>query len=148
MTFPAAPPGWLLVPAPSMDVHASAVVAAEWDGSSVRGRDDHGQATVWAIGWIAVLVSLTWVTLLLEAGVARQHRLDGAADLTAVSAAGAQERGLDACRTASRLAKANHVTLSDCTVDGFDVIVSVVDDLALPGGISVDLTSQARAGPA
>ena len=34
VTFPAAPPGWLLVPAPSMDVHASAVVAAEGDGSS------------------------------------------------------------------------------------------------------------------
>lgn len=33
VTFPAAPPGWLLVPAPSMDVHASAVVAAEGDGS-------------------------------------------------------------------------------------------------------------------
>jgi hypothetical protein len=34
VTFRAAPPGWLLVPAPSMDVHASAVVAAEMDGPS------------------------------------------------------------------------------------------------------------------
>ena len=33
----------------------------------MRRRDDDGQATVWAIGWIAVLVSLTWITLLLAA---------------------------------------------------------------------------------
>ena len=114
----------------------------------MRRRDDDGQATVWAIGWIAVLVSLTWITLLLAAAVARQHHLDGAADLAAVSAAGDQQRGFDACRTASRLARANHVTLSDCTVDGLDVIVAVVDHLALPVGITVDLTSRARAGPA
>jgi secretion/DNA translocation related TadE-like protein len=114
----------------------------------VRRRDDDGQATVWAIGLIAVLVSLTWTTLLLAAGVARQHHLDGAADLAALSAAEARQRGLDACRTASRLAEANRVTLSDCTVDGFDVVVSVVDHLALPVGIEVHLTSRARAGPA
>ena len=114
----------------------------------MRRRPDGGQATVWAVGWIAVFLSVTWITLLLAVAVARQHRLDGAADLAAVSAAGAQQHGGDPSRTAARLAAANHVLFSGCELDGDDVLVSVTDHLTLPVGITFDLTSQARAGPA
>ncbi len=113
----------------------------------MRQRCQRGYATVWAAGWMAVCLSVTWLVLLLVVAVARQHHLDGAADLVSLSAAAAQQRGRDPCTTAADIAAANAVRLVDCSVRGVDVVVRVGDTVRLPIGITLGLTSSARAGP-
>lgn len=110
-------------------------------------RVDTGYATVWAVGWMSVCLTLAWTVLLLVVDVARQHHLDGAVDLAALSAAAAAQDGDDPCRTAARLAAENAVDLAGCSTHGGDVVVSVTDRLGLPVGITLILTSRARAGP-
>lgn len=117
-------------------------------GRRVRRRaGEAGFATVWAVGWIAVLLSLTWTILLLAVAVARQHHLDGAADLVALSAARTVQDGGDGCVEADRMARINHVTLAQCVREGEDVVVQVVDSVTLPVGWTVRLEGRARAGP-
>ncbi len=81
------------------------------------------------------------------AAVAAQHHLDGAADLSAISAAAQLGRGGDPCAAARSVAAANKATLTACDIDGEDVLVSVRTRLELPFHISVPIGSQARAGP-
>ena len=107
----------------------------------------HGYATVWAVGWIAVLASVAWAGLVLAVAVAHQHRLDGSADLVALSAAQAVQRGDDACAVAAQVAGADHVRLADCSLDGWDVTVHVTERLVLPLGPAVSIGGSARAGP-
>jgi hypothetical protein len=64
-------------------------------GSAAR---DDGYATVWAVGWMLVLGLVAWAALLVSIAVARQHHLDGAADLAALSGAQALQRGQDGLR--------------------------------------------------
>ena len=45
------------------------------------------------------------------------------------------------------VAFANGVGLADCSVEGADVVVRVTDILHLPMGMTVPVTSSARAGP-
>lgn len=109
--------------------------------------DESGVATVWAAAWIFVVTTLAWVGMIAAAATARQHKVDGSADLVAVSAAASLQRGGDACRTAARLASSNAVVLDSCRVDGEDVVVSVTDELSLPLAIRRQLIGHARAGP-
>jgi secretion/DNA translocation related TadE-like protein len=113
-----------------------------------RRRVERGYATVWAVGWLTCCLCIAWLIWLLTAAVARQHHLDGAADLTALSAAAARQQGEGACEAAARVAQASQVELVDCTSDGMVVTVQVTDRFTLPIGSSVHLTSSSRAGPA
>lgn len=110
-------------------------------------RGDDGIATVWAVSWMFVCLSLAWLALLAAAVTGRQHHLDGSADLVAVSAAARLERGGDACAVAVSVAEANTVHLVACQVDGADVVVTVTDEMALPFGVDGSLMTTARAGP-
>ena len=110
-------------------------------------RDEAGYATVWSVIWMGGLLAATGLVLFVVGGVARQHHLDGSADLVAVSAATALNEGSDACLTASRIAAANHVLLGSCRVDQRDVIVLVTDRLDLPLELHLELAGRARAGP-
>jgi len=112
-----------------------------------RPREQHGYATVWAVGWIAVLATVAWAAVLLAVAVAHQHRLDGSADLVALSAAQSLQRGGDACATAAEVAAASHVRLATCTRDEWDVTVHVTERLDLPLGLTVTIDGSARAGP-
>jgi secretion/DNA translocation related TadE-like protein len=112
-----------------------------------RSREQRGYATVWAVGWIAVLGAVAWAGVLLALAVAHQHRLDGSADLVALSAAQALQRGGDACATAKEVASASHVRLATCTRDEWDVTVHVTERLELPLGLAVMIDGSARAGP-
>jgi secretion/DNA translocation related TadE-like protein len=114
---------------------------------TLRPHDEGGYATVWAVGWIAVLLLVSWVTLVLAVAVAHQHRLDGAADLAALSAADALQRGQDACAAANQVARANEASMTDCAINGGDVTVHVSSRLALPAGLAASIEAAARAGP-
>lgn len=109
---------------------------------------ESGIATVWAVAWMLVCLCVGWVALLAAMITARQHHLDGAADLVSLSAAARLQRGGDACDLASKIAAANAVELSSCEVESRnDVIVSVRTSMALPFGVDGDLTATSRAGP-
>jgi secretion/DNA translocation related TadE-like protein len=109
-------------------------------------RED-GVATVWAIMWIFVCLTIGWVGVVIAAVVAAQHRLDAAADLSALSAAAELQRGRDACRAAADIARDNGVGVARCRVDRDDVVVTVARTVGLPFGVHGSLTSTARAGP-
>ncbi len=106
-----------------------------------------GYASIWAVAWIGCFLALTVAALLVAGVVARQHHLDGSADLVALSAAGALRHGSDACEAASRVAATNQVSLGECRPDQGDVIVEVTDRVDLPLGLHLDLVGEARAGP-
>lgn len=113
----------------------------------MRPSDERGSATLWALVWLTVLVSVAQIGLLVTALVARQHHVDAAADMTALSAAARLHRGEDPCAAARRVAAAHKVTLTTCQVEGPDVRVAVGAGVGLPFGLSVELSGVARAGP-
>ncbi|MDQ3486020.1 MAG: flp pilus-assembly TadE/G-like family protein [Actinomycetota bacterium] len=116
-------------------------------GPDPTARHDDGFATVWGITWVVVILSIGWVCLLAAFAVARQHHVDGAADLVALSAAARVQDGGNGCEAAAQLAASNRVTLLACDLDGDDVVVEVSTVLRLPLGIEGRLVSRARAGP-
>jgi secretion/DNA translocation related TadE-like protein len=80
-------------------------------------RADHGAATVWVLGFGAVIVAVAMVVTTRGTAVLARHRLERAADLAAL--AGAQQIGHAAqpCAAASRIAAANAATLVSCTAE-------------------------------
>jgi secretion/DNA translocation related TadE-like protein len=114
----------------------------------VRARDSAGVATVWAVAWMLVLVLIGGVGLVLGFAAARQHQVDAAADLVALSAAASLQRGADPCSTAARVAAGNHVVLKRCQVTQADVVIAIRARVALPFGLHPWVSAQARAGPA
>lgn len=112
-----------------------------------RSVSEAGVATAWAVGWIFVCLTVGWVGVVVAAVVAAQHRLDAAADLSALSAAAELQRHQDACHAAATIARDNSVVMSRCLIDGDDVVVTVGRTVTLPFGVSGHLTSSSRAGP-
>jgi secretion/DNA translocation related TadE-like protein len=108
---------------------------------------DSGFATVWALAWIIVSLTVGWAALLCAAAVAAQHHLDGSTELASLSAAASLQHGGDPCRAAALVAADNAVVIAGCRIDGADVVVSAVTTLSLPLGMHPRLTSTARAGP-
>lgn len=112
-----------------------------------RTRGHDGIATVWATAWIGACLGVGWLALVVAAAVARQHHLDAAADLAALSGAARHQRGGDACGTAAEIASANGAALVRCRVDGDDVLVDVTTAVEFPFGMHADIGARARAGP-
>jgi secretion/DNA translocation related TadE-like protein len=107
-----------------------------------------GSATVFALLWTTVVLTVGWLATLAAVIVAAQHHLDGAADLAALSAAQTGRSGDgDACSAAARIAQRNEVKLVSCQRDGSDVVVTVSDAVALPWNVAGEMTATARAGP-
>ena len=116
--------------------------------TTAGGRGERGVAAVLALGWAAALSTLGWIALLGAAVAAAQHRLEGAADLVALSAAQALQSGQqDGCAVAAQVASSNGVIVRDCRRDGVDVVVTVADYLDLPWTLDRAITATARAGP-
>lgn len=111
-------------------------------------RGESGVATVWATAWLLALLLVGDAGLVLGFAAARQHQVDGAADLVAVSAAARLQRGDSPCASAARVATANHVVLSACRVQDVDVIVTVGARVSLPFGLHRWASASSRAGPA
>lgn len=109
--------------------------------------DERGVSTVLAASLMGLVVLVGAVGLEIGMLIARQHQVDGAADLVALSSAAAVQRGGDGCVVASRVAAANDVHVAGCTLRGADVRITVRGEVHLPFGIDGRLTGRARAGP-
>jgi secretion/DNA translocation related TadE-like protein len=97
---------------------------------------------------MGVCVALAAVVTVGAVATARQHAVDGAADLAAVAAAAAIQRDHDACAAARVSAVANRVVLVGCAVHGERVDVRTASTASLPFGLRVTLVGHAAAGPA
>lgn len=86
----------------------------------LRPRDrDRGSATVWGVVVVTVLMSVFGGVLLLGQAVVSRHRAAAAADLAALAAAASWAHGPEAaCATAVRVAVAQGVQVTGCTVTG------------------------------
>ncbi len=110
---------------------------------------DRGAATVWTVGAIAALMSVTVLVVWLGAAAATRHRAGSAADLAALAAAGAVVEGERVACTKARWVTAHmSVELHSCRLDGADALVEVV---AQPPAVLAGFgpaEARARAGPA
>ncbi len=113
----------------------------------MRGPDDRGAATVFAVACLAVLL-LIGSALGVVAAMVRAHRAaQSAADLSALAAASAIARGRDPCGSAAGIAAANDAELVSCEIAGQDAVITVEVTGPRWLGQHSDLTAQARAGP-
>jgi secretion/DNA translocation related TadE-like protein len=112
-----------------------------------RGSRERGAATVLATAFLGLLLLVGTALGVVVAMVAAHRQAQAAADLAALAAAGALQRGHDACGAAAHVAAANGTSLQDCLVDGTAVTVSVVATGPRFLGQTGDLDARARAGP-
>ena len=110
-------------------------------------RDDRGVATVYACLGIVVLIAVTGLAVHLGAATLARQRAETGADLAALAGAAKVLQGPDAvCAAVVRVAVANGVDVQSCTVQGTDVLVSVLAR-AGAGPFSGSAPGRARAGP-
>lgn len=96
---------------------------------------------------VAVLLSITCGAGYLGAAVVARHRAQAAADLAALSAAARLAAGPEtACAQATAVARQMQVSVTGCSVDDLDVVVTVDARLAI--GQWRSARAAARAGPA
>ena len=128
---------------------------------------DHGSATIWTVALLGVLAALTAAVLLLTTAIGVRHKVERAADETALAAARAALSGLrfngdprkgEPCKAATRTATAYQVMLRACTCDALDCVVTVegsfLDGTGLGGtnlgslvGARIPVPATAQAGP-
>ncbi|WP_375426621.1 Rv3654c family TadE-like protein [uncultured Friedmanniella sp.] len=127
------------------------MTAGGWSSRPIS-RDERGSASVLMAGVMGVVVLLSY-TLMLVAGYAvAYHRARAAADLVAVSAAGAFEMGQDACGQARRSATSNGAGLLSCdrVGDQLGFVVTVRVSIRTPShvaGLPRQVQAEAHAGP-
>ncbi|OZE29585.1 pilus assembly protein TadE [Rhodococcus sp. 05-2254-5] len=111
-------------------------------------RDDEGGATVLAALAMSALIAVVVMVMHVGSAVGARHQAQSAADLAALAGAGALDRGVvDACETARTLAARMGTELRECTIDDWDVIVTVGQSVFLGRFGMSDATATARAGP-
>jgi secretion/DNA translocation related TadE-like protein len=111
-------------------------------------RDDEGGATVLAALAMSALIAVVVMGLHVGSAVGARHQAQSAADLAALAGARALDRGVaDACETARTLAVRMGTQLRECTIDEWDVIVTVGQPVFLGRFGMSDATATARAGP-
>ena len=114
-----------------------------WDGCDERSAD-RGAATVWVVGGIAVVMVVVTGVLLLGAAVVARHRVEGAADLGALAAAGTAVDGeRRACAEARWVVERMGAVLRSCRLSGWDALVEADVTFGLFGSAA----ARARAGP-
>ncbi|MQY24462.1 Rv3654c family TadE-like protein [Nocardia aurantia] len=99
---------------------------------------------------LAVLALLAVTGLIGQVGVVAvvRHRVQSAADLSALAGAGALEDGITAgCARAGMVAGRAGFRLDECTVVDWDVIVTVGAEISLAALGSRRVLASARAGP-
>jgi len=110
-------------------------------------RGERGSASLFAVSCLAVLL-LLGAALGVVAALVRAHRIaQSAADLAALSAAGAVGGGGDPCAAGADTAAANGARLVSCVVAGRDATVRVTVSGPRWLGQDADLSAEARAGP-
>ena len=119
--------------------------------SAHAGVDD-GVAIVWALALASVLMIVTAVGAMVVGQATARMRVAAVADLAALAAAQAEG---DSCTAASDVVVANGLVLTDCAVDGLDILVTVTGSppaitgqlVAALGGEARVVSASARAGP-
>lgn len=111
-------------------------------------RDERGVATVLAMAFASVLLLLGLAGVWVGAVVAKHRSAQAAADLAALAGAQAAQEGTVPCRAAAQSAVANAARVTQCSVVGMDVWVTV--RVEAPGllGRAPSVTGRAHAGPA
>lgn len=119
-----------------------------------RGAGEQGSGSVLVLGMVAAVLVVLTATVVLAGALAAAHRSRGAADLSALAAAGEAVDGASsaaACGVAADLARVNGATLRSC-VAGSDGVVDVEVVVAVPlhvaGVTPRTMPGRARAGPA
>jgi secretion/DNA translocation related TadE-like protein len=115
---------------------------------------EHGSATVLGLVLVCVLTTVALVSVVVAGVLVGQRRAAAAADLAALAAAEVLGRGaattsgaLDACGQASRVSEANAATMTDCLVQGSEVLVEVTVEVPTFFGAGLSTSGRARAGP-
>ncbi|MGQ0774068.1 MAG: Rv3654c family TadE-like protein [Pseudonocardiales bacterium] len=110
-------------------------------------ESDCGAATVWAVGAIAGLMSVSVFGLYLGGALIARHQAQSAADLAALAGAGSVVFGEPyACAQARRITDQMGVRLTSCRTRSWDVLVETA--ATSPLTTLGPATARARAGPA
>lgn len=111
-------------------------------------RDEDGVATVLACCVLVAIVLMTGAMVHVGAAVVARHTAQSAADLAALSGAGAVDGGSEAaCAASGEIATRMRTMLESCEVDGWDVVVEIRTPVALSAFGIGDAHAYARAGP-
>ena len=113
-----------------------------------RRRDRRGSAAVQTVAVLGLLAVVAVLVGGLGGVVADQRRVESAADLAALAAAGAAQAGDEACAAARASAGRNGARLVSCALAGQVVTVRVQRRAGELLGRRFMLVAQARAGPA
>ena len=109
-------------------------------------RDECGAGTILALAMMGLILTVTVATSGVVGVVAGHRRAQAAADLAALAGATALQDGADACARAGHIAARNSTALGACVAEGWEVRVTVVEEVALPG-MTMELKARGRAGP-
>ena len=111
-------------------------------------RDDEGGVTVLAAFALAALLVVVIGVVHVGSAVGGRHRAQAAADLSALAAAGALDRGVvDACAAGGVIVERMGAVMNSCVVEGWDVVMEVSITLPLGQFGLRDAVAAARAGP-
>ncbi len=109
-------------------------------GSTVTGRlrvgDDRGSATVWVLGFGALVVAAAMVAVVAGSAVLARHRAERAADLGALAGAQQIGRGAEPCQAARRVVAENGAGVQSCT--------TTLDASGRSGSVAIVVTQAAR----
>jgi secretion/DNA translocation related TadE-like protein len=115
-------------------------------------KSERGSATIWVLAFVTLIVALALVGQARTVAVLARHRLERAADLSALAAAQQIGRSGDPCAAASRIAMANGARLERCEAQldssrrSGTVTVVLASVVRLPIVGTQQVTAGARAG--
>jgi secretion/DNA translocation related TadE-like protein len=118
----------------------------------VRRGSDRGSATIWVIAFATLISLMALVGVARTSAVLARHRLERAADLSALAAANQIGRGADPCAAARRISIVNDARLQRCETRldasgrSGTVIVVLTRSVVLPAVGHRVVTARARAG--
>jgi secretion/DNA translocation related TadE-like protein len=111
--------------------------------------DESGAAGLTAVAAVAVLIAVTGALTHIGTAVVARHRAQAAADLAALAAATQIASGAEAvCARAAFVARSMDAAVTECAVDGLEVVVHVEVGVDLGAWRSGPAHAAARAGPA
>jgi len=98
--------------------------------------DDRGSATVWVLGFGALVVAAAMVAVVAGSAVLARHRAERAADLGALAGAQQIGRGAEPCQAARRVVAENGAGVQSCT--------TTLDASGRSGSVAIVVTQAAR----
>jgi secretion/DNA translocation related TadE-like protein len=114
----------------------------------MTSQRDRGAASVWLLAAGLVLVAAGVAGAAVGSATVARHQAQSAADLGALAGAvRAAEGRQSACTRAAEIVAANRGRLASCTLDGFDLTITVDVTVSPVRGVTRTAHAAARAGP-